>query len=198
MGRGAHLLWLYLGRQVMRDPYRLELEGPPRVSASVANHSVAGVYDPNAGTLDRLVMELITELRATRGTNVQGDVVRNALDLNKQALTGAADTIRTLNATGSGAQSDEDKWLDRMAKYKNLFALPAAAPQKFAPASRHQHADAEAVGKNAHAGRSAREHQNRGGIVEAVKAFGGGTAKTDIAGTFLAQIPMIGTSIGKV
>lgn len=194
-GGGRYLLWLYLGRQVMRDPYRLELEGPPRVSASVANHSVAGVYDPNAGTLDRLVMELITELRATRGTNVQGDVVRNALDLNKQALTGAADTIRTLNATGSGAQSDEDKWLDRMAKYKNLFALPAAAPQNSLLDLVTNTLMPKLLEKMLTPGDPLESIKTVGGIVEAVKAFGGGTAKTDIAGTFLAQIPMIGTSI---
>ncbi len=85
-GGGRYLLWLYgppTGTKLVARPFRLELEGPTRSgpSAGARGESLGG--DP---TSQMLLRELLDELRASRGGELGGKAMQNALDIQFRAM----------------------------------------------------------------------------------------------------------------
>ena len=146
----------------------IEIAGPPRdafgnpaAPASAPGHA----NDLQNATTDMLIRELLAEIRAGRQGNLQQEF-RSALELNRSALTGAAQTLRELNpAPATGGAMDEDKFLDRLMKFKTLFDRPAENPLAII--------------------------QTFGAIAEAMKGITGTNVKTDAWSTLIANLPAI-------
>lgn len=164
-GGGRYNIWLYRGASLVRPTFHLELEGVPKSPSQQAAASTVAL-DPHASSTDMLIRELLAEIRMGRGQNFQQEAVRSALDLNRQALTGAADTLRQLNppAAAPGGM-DEDKFLDRLMKFKTLFDRPTENPLNVI--------------------------QTFAAIAEAMKGITGANVKADWSSTLLANAPAL-------
>lgn len=124
-GGGRYTLWLYQDSQLIYPPFKLELEGRPKIPnpSSTGPSTIAAGDDQ--GPLITAINGLIGELRSKNGGETAQDAMRSAMALNAEALRTGVDAARSALSSAQPPAvpvDQEEKFLQKLQLYKNLFA----------------------------------------------------------------------------